>query len=132
MRSIVLSGLRGTATAIPLTHLEGGNGHLLLEGDEVFGCEVLDVFDEFGGVDDFDVIRKADDETANATIVGNKGVEEPMRSVDLKDLILGKWVLLDEEAVGHDTQAKTDAEAVVACHAEDIDEAFAMRVAVLP
>ena len=132
MRTIVLSGLRGTATAIPLTPLEGGNGHLLLEGDEVFGCEVLDVFDEFGGVDDFDVIGEADDETANATIVGDKGIEEPMRSVDLKDLILGKWVLLDKEAVGHDTQAKTDAEAVVACHAEDIDEAFAMRMAVLP
>ena len=132
MRTIVLSGLRGTATAIPLAPLEGGNGHPLLEGDEVFGCEVLDVFDEFGGVDDFDVIGKADDETANATIVGDEGIEEPMRSVDLKDFVFGKRVLLDEEAVGHDTQAKTDAQAVVACHAEDIDEAFAMRVAVLP
>lgn len=132
MRTIVLSGLRGTATAIPLTPLEGGNGHLLLEWDEVFGCEVMDVFDEFGGVDDFDVIGEADDKTANATIVGDEGVKEPMRSVDLKDLIFGKWVLLDEEAVGHDTQAKTDAEAVVACHAEDIDESFAMRVAILP
>lgn len=132
MRSIVLSGLRGTATAIPLAPLEGGNGHLLLEGDEVFGCEVLDVFDEFGGVDDFDVIGKADDETANATIVSHKGIEEPMRSVDLKDFVFGKRVLLDEEAVGHDTQAKTDAQAVIACHAEDIDEAFAMRVAILP
>lgn len=129
MRSIVLSGLRGTATAIPLTPLKG---HLLLEGDEVFGCEVLDVFDEFGGVDDFDVIGEADDETANATIVGDEGVEEPMCSVDLKDFVFGKRVLLDEEAVGHDTQAKTDAEAVVTCHAEDIDEAFAMRVAILP
>lgn len=98
----------------------------------MFGCEVLDVFDEFGSVDDFDVIGKADDETANATIVGDEGVKEPMRSIDFKDLILGKWVLLDEEAVGHDTQAKTDAEAVVACHAEDIDKAFAMRVAILP
>ena len=25
----------------------------------MFGCEVLDVFDEFGGVDDFDVIGEA-------------------------------------------------------------------------
>ena len=132
MRTIVLSGLRGTATAIPLTPLERGNGHLLLDGDEVFGCEVLDVFDEFGGVDDFDVIGEADDETTNATIVSHKGIEEPMCFVDFKDFVFGKRILLEEEAVGHDTQAKTDAEAVVACHAEDIDEAFTMRVAILP
>lgn len=132
MRTIVLSGLRGTATAIPLTPLERGNGHLLLEWDEVFGCEVLDVFDEFGGVDDFDVIGEADDETANATIVGDKGVEEPMCSVDLKDLIFGKWVLLDEEAVGHDAHAETDTVAVETGHAERIDKASAMGMAELP
>ena len=32
---------------------------LLTHPHEMFGCEVLDVFDEFGGVDDFDVIGEA-------------------------------------------------------------------------
>ena len=94
--------------------------------------EVFDVLDEFGSVDDFDVIGEADDETANAAIVGDKSIKEPVRIIHLKDLIFSKGVLLNEQAVRHHAQAKANAIAVVAGHAEDIDETFAVGMAVLP
>ena len=98
----------------------------------MFFSEVFDVLDEFGGVDDFDVVGEADDEAANATIVGDEGVKNPMGAIRLKDIILGHGVLLDEQAVSPHAQAKLDTVTVEACHAERVNKAFAMRVAVFP
>lgn len=95
-------------------------------------CIVMNVFDKLGRVDDFDVVGEADDETAHAVIVGDKGIEKPMGFVNFEDVVLSEGVFLDEQTVCHHAQAKTDAIAVVAGHAEDIDETFAVGMAVLP
>lgn len=59
-------------------------------------CVVLDVLYKLRCVDDFDVVGEADDEAANAAIVGDEGIKEPVRIIHLKDLILCKGVLLYE------------------------------------
>lgn len=98
----------------------------------MLGCIVLNVLDKLGRVDNFDVIGEADDEAANAAIIGDEGIKEPVGIVHLKDLVLSKGVLLDEQAVSHHAQAKLNTMTVVAGHAEYIDEATAMRVAMFP
>lgn len=98
----------------------------------MFVSKVFDVLDELGGVDDVDVIGEADDEATDTAIVGDEGIEEPMRFVHLEDVVLSHGELLDEEAVGPHSQAQPDTIAFVARHAEDIDEALTMRMAMLP
>ena len=98
----------------------------------MFIGEVFDVLDELRGVDDVDVIGEADDKTTDTAIVGNESIEEPMCFVHLEDFILSHRILLNEQAVRPHAQAKTDTIVVVACHAKDIDKAFAMGMAMLP
>ena len=74
----------------------------------------------------------ADGEAADAVEAGDVGVEDPVGLVERGDIEFSEGVLLDEEVVGHHPEAETDTDAVVACHAEDVDEAFAVGVAVLP
>ena len=63
-----------------------------LQGFEVLGRVVFDVLDEFLGFDDLDVVSEADDETGDATEVGDGGVEEPMLIVVEVDMFFGQWV----------------------------------------
>ena len=66
MRAIGLSGLQRV---------------FIDDGEDVLVGEVFDVLDEFGGVDDFDVVGEADDEAANAVEVGDEGVKHPMGAI---------------------------------------------------
>ena len=47
---------------------------------------------EFLGFDDLDVVGEADDETGDATKVGDWRVEEPMLIVVNVDVLFGQWV----------------------------------------
>lgn len=91
----------------------------------------MDILLKFGG-EDADVVQKAEGEAADANIVADLGIQEPMSLVNLRHIARGERVLLHQEVMGHNAQFELHPPLLEARDAEDVDVALVVLGLELP